>query len=86
MRKTRRKLTANEKTTMQNARTVAKAQKAEATAALAGNSQFTNPKFWEKVEGELVSGIQKAIATAAKTAKSKQIKALESELASLKGE
>jgi hypothetical protein len=82
----RRKLTAKEKTAMQEARKVAKEQSDAALGALSSNPQFENPKMWAKVAPETISAIEKAIAKAGAAAKCAQIAKLEKELATLKGD
>ena len=82
----RRKLTESEKEKMQEARTQAREQKAGALDAVTNNSKFINPKFWKIVPPELFTAIEKAMEQARKSVKRDKIRALERELAELKGE
>ena len=81
----RRELTADEKVAMQEARIKTKQERAEAMAALCGNPQFMNPKFWKSVDADLLVTIEKSINKAKQAEKNAKIAKLEAELAVLKG-
>lgn len=79
-------LTADDIKAMQEARKQAKVDKDNALAALAENSQFTNPKFWTSVDSDTVEDIKKAISKAEKALKSKEIARLQKKIEALKAE
>lgn len=75
-----KKLTPEHIDAMQSARKVTSQQRKAAYDALAGNPQFTNPKFWRRVDVALLDEIRSAIDRAVLAAKEAQLRKLEEEL------
>jgi response regulator of citrate/malate metabolism len=78
-------LTDADKAHMAEARTTARQNKVDALAAVSSNNQFTNPKFWTKVDPATSNAVVVAIQKASEKAKAIQIAALEAKLEALKG-
>ena len=82
-RKARGPLTPEQKGVMQAARTVARDQVEAGLKVVAENKQFTNPKFWARVNPDLSAEVAKAISKASKLGKKAEVAKLEKKLAEL---
>jgi hypothetical protein len=82
----RKPLTKEQKSKMQSARKTTKQDREAALAALAGNAQFTHPKFWVKVAPACQDAVLAAIRKAQRAAKQAEIARLQKKIAQLEAE
>ena len=81
-----RQLTDADKRTMQDARVRTRDERKAARKVLAGNPQFTNPKFWVSIDAGVLSDVDKAMEKAKRAVKAKKILDLEEQIAALRGQ